>query len=93
MPEVYGPSPLAELGYPDGIAFDEAGNLWVTFPAWNAIGFIRPDGELVMVLEDSRGVILRRPTNICFGWKTWKPPLSAVWTGQAFPIFGPHIQG
>ncbi|MCF8129162.1 MAG: SMP-30/gluconolactonase/LRE family protein, partial [Deltaproteobacteria bacterium] len=36
-PEIYGPSPLAEHGYPDGIAFDEAGNLWVTFPFWNAI--------------------------------------------------------
>lgn len=63
----YGPSPLAKLGYPDGIAFDEAGNLWVTFPIWNAVGFITPEGELVMVLEDPRGVILRRPTNICFG--------------------------
>ena len=68
-PEIYGPSPLAEFGYPDGIAFDEAGNLWVTFPAWNAIGYITPETELVMVLEDPRGRFLKRPTNICFGWE------------------------
>ena len=68
-PEIYGPSPLAELGYPDGIAFDEAGNLWVAFPAWNAIGFITPEAELVMVLEDPKGRFLKRPTNICFGWE------------------------
>ncbi len=85
--EVYGPSPLAELGYPDGIAFDEEGNLWVTFPAWNAVGFITPEGELVMVLEDPRGVILKRPTNICFGWKNLETAFIGSLDGTGIPNF------
>jgi len=86
-PEVYGPSPLAELGYPDGIAFDEAGNLWVTFPAWNAVGFITPEGELVMVLEDPRGMILKRPTNISFGWKNLETAFIGSLDGTGIPNF------
>jgi len=86
-PEIYGPSPLAELGYPDGIAFDEAGNLWVTFPAWNAVGFITPEGELVMVLEDPRGMILKRPTNICFGWENLETAFIGSLDGTAIPNF------
>ncbi|MBW1783462.1 MAG: SMP-30/gluconolactonase/LRE family protein [Deltaproteobacteria bacterium] len=86
-PAVYGPSPLAELGYPDGIAFDEAGNLWVTFPAWNAIGFITPEGELVKVLEDPRGIMLKRPTNICFGWKNRETAFIGSLDGTGIPCF------
>jgi sugar lactone lactonase YvrE len=44
--EVYGPEFLGKLGFPDGIAFDEAGNIWIAFPAANAIGFIDPQGRL-----------------------------------------------
>jgi gluconolactonase len=86
-PEIYGPSPLAEHGYPDGIAFDEAGNLWVTFPFLNAIGFITPEGELVMVLEDPRGMILKRPTNICFGWKNRETAFIGSLDGMDIPHF------
>ena len=86
-PVIYGPSPLAKLGYPDGIAFDDAGNLWITFPAWNAIGFITPEGELVMVLEDPRRVILKRPTNICFGWKNLETAFIGSLDGNAIPYF------
>jgi gluconolactonase len=49
--EVYGPDGLGKRGYPDGIAFDEAGNLWVAFPAWNAVGYIDPQKRLEIVLE------------------------------------------
>ncbi len=70
--EVYGPEILGPSGFPDGIAFDEAGNLWIAFPAANAIGYIDPDGELEMFLEDPAGKILRTPTNICFGGENRK---------------------
>ncbi len=86
-PEVYGPSPLGELGHPDGIAFDEAGNLWVTFPFWNAIGFITPEGELVMVMEDPRALVLKRPTNICFGWKNFETAFIGSLDGTGIPYF------
>ena len=65
--EVYGPDFLGKMGFPDGIAFDEAGNLWVAFPAANSIGYINPQGNLEMYLEDPQGAVLKRPTNICFG--------------------------
>lgn len=70
--EVYGPEILGPKGFPDGIAFDEAGNLWVTFPATNSIGFINPDGKLEMFLEDPEGLVLSAPGNICFGGKNRK---------------------
>jgi sugar lactone lactonase YvrE len=67
--EVYGPEFLGKLGFPDGIAFDEAGNIWVAFPAANAIGFIDPQGRLEMFVEDPQGIVMNRPANICFGGK------------------------
>jgi len=68
-PEVYGPPFLGRLGFPDGIAFDEAGNLWITFPMANAIGFINPGGKLEIFMDDPQGIVINRPTNICFGGK------------------------
>ena len=32
---------MAGIWNPAGPAIDNAGNLWVTFPMWNAIGFIK----------------------------------------------------
>jgi gluconolactonase len=70
--EVYGPESLGTKGFPDGIAFDEAGNLWVTFPVANAIGYIDPRGKLEIFLEDPEGKIMRAPANICFGGENRK---------------------
>jgi sugar lactone lactonase YvrE len=85
--EVYGPAVLGELGYPDGIAFDEAGYLWITFPSWNAVGYLTLRQELVMVLEDPEGRILRRPTNICFGWEGRKTAFLGSLEGTTIPYF------
>ena len=86
-PEAYGPVPLGRLGFPDGIAFDEACNLWVTFPAWNAIGYIDPDGNLEIVLEDPGRKVLQRPTNICFGRENRKTAFIGSLEGQSIPHF------
>jgi sugar lactone lactonase YvrE len=89
--EVYGPASLGRLGFPDGIAFDEAGNLWVTFPAWNAVGNITPAGELEIVVEDPEGRVLKRPSNICFGWKDRKTAFIGSLEGSTIPYFEvPH---
>lgn len=89
--EIYGPGFLGRLGFPDGIAFDEAGNLWVTFPAWNAVGYISPDGELEIVLEDPEARILKRPTNICFGWEERRTAFIGSLEGTSIPYFKvPH---
>ena len=90
-PEVYGPAVLARLGFPDGIAFDEAGNLWITFPAWNAIGYLTPERELKMYLEDPDGKVFRRPSNICFGWKDRRTAFIGSLDGSSIPYFAvPH---
>lgn len=86
-PEVYGPPSLGSLGYPDGIAFDEAGNLWVAFPSWNAIGYIDPKGSLEIVLENRNGQVLHRPSNICFGWEGPKTAFVGSLDGTAIPYF------
>lgn len=89
--EVYGPKSLGELGAPDGIAFDEASNLWVTFPSWNAVGYIDPNGDLQLVLEDPGRKVLKRPTNICFGWKERKTAFIGSLEGTTIPYFQvPH---
>jgi sugar lactone lactonase YvrE len=85
--EIYGPASLGKFGFPDGIAFDEAGNLWVTFPAANAIGYIHPQGELEIVIQDPEGQVLRRPANICFGGKNRRTAFIGSLGGTNVPYF------
>jgi gluconolactonase len=85
--EVYGPASLGKLGFPDGIAFDEAGNLWVAFPVWNAIGYIDTKRELEIFLEDPERKVLRRPANICFGGKKRKTAFIGSLEGTNIPYF------
>ena len=85
--EVYGPAFLGKLGFPDGIAFDEAGNLWVAFPAANAIGFIDPQGRLEMFVEDPQGIVINRPANICFGGKDRRTAFIGSLGGTNVPFF------
>jgi sugar lactone lactonase YvrE len=63
--EQYGPD-LDPRFTPDGIAFDEAGNLWVACPAANGVGVITPAGAWEVVASDDGGTC-SLPTNICFG--------------------------
>ena len=88
---VYGPPVLDPWGLPDGIAFDEAGNLWITFPRSNAIAYITPQEELRIFLEDQEGRFLRRPSNICFGWQDRRTAFIGSLDGQTIPYFRvPH---
>lgn len=89
--EIYGPDYLGDWAFPDGIAFDIAQNLWVAFPALNAVGCITPDGRLKMVLTDPDRKILRRPANICFGGKDRKTAFIGSLDGETIPYFRvPH---
>jgi gluconolactonase len=85
--EVYGPKSLGDLGFPDGIAFDDEGNLWVTFPAMNAVGYITPAGDIEIVLEDPERKVLHQPTNICFGGKDRKTAFLGSLEGTCIPYF------
>jgi len=64
--EKYGPELGMEFA-PDGIAFDEAGNLWVACPGANAIGMITPEGAWDLAVRDPDARVFNLPTNICFG--------------------------
>lgn len=89
--EVYGPEFLGKFGFPDGIAFDEAGNLWVTFPMANTVGYIDPRGTLEIFVQDPHGILLNHPTNICFGGKNRRTAFIGSLGGTNVPCFeAPH---
>ncbi|SCW47397.1 gluconolactonase [Sphingobium faniae] len=57
----------ATLGYCDGMAFDMAGNLWVTLPFANRIVALTPDGRKIDIVHDPEGKRIAVPTNLCWG--------------------------
>jgi gluconolactonase len=53
---------------PDGIAFDQEQNLWITLVLEkSALVALDRSGELHSVVDDPRGTILGGPTNVSFG--------------------------
>lgn len=57
----------SRLGYCDGLAFDAAGNLWVTLPFANRLVAITPGRTLVEMARDSDGQVIAMPTNLAWG--------------------------
>lgn len=72
------PALRSELGLTDGCGFDAEGNLWVTLVLANRVVAIRPDGEVVTVLSDPEGRVMRNPTNVSWGG----PSLSELYIGS-----------
>lgn len=64
--QAFGPDPVYPGAYVDGVAFDAAGNLWVTELSRNAILAISPDQQLHCLFEDPAGGQLFKPTSIAF---------------------------
>lgn len=52
---------------PDGLALDEAGNLYASCYASDDIQRIGPTGEVELFAYDHHAVLLSRPTNMAFG--------------------------
>lgn len=84
--EQYGPD-FGDRGHPDGIAFDAAGNLWVTLVVINALGVITPDRKFHVVASDPEGTVLKRPTNITFGGDGMKSAYIGSLRGESIPVF------
>jgi gluconolactonase len=57
----------SQLGATDGCGFDQEGNLWVTLVMANKIVAITPTGEVISVLSDPEGRLMRNPTNVSWG--------------------------
>ena len=62
-----GPEESVGLGLTDGCGFDQEGNLWVTLVAANRIVAITPQGEVMEVVADPKGELMRLPTNVSWG--------------------------
>jgi gluconolactonase len=52
---------------PDGLAFDVAGNLYVSCYASDNIFRVSPERKVTLLAYDRAGTTLARPTNIAFG--------------------------
>jgi gluconolactonase len=52
---------------PDGLAFDAAGNLYVSCYAPNKIFKVAPDRTITTVIDNWEAHTLSNPTNIAFG--------------------------
>jgi gluconolactonase len=50
--EVFGPSHLGTGAWPDGIAFDTAGNLWGTMVYSDKLFVLTPEGDLKILLDE-----------------------------------------
>jgi len=88
--EQYGPDLGMEFA-PDGIAFDEAGNLWVVCPGAHALGVITPAGAWEIAVRDPAGSVLDLPTNICFGGPDRRTAYIGNLPGPSLPTFRvPH---
>ena len=57
----------SRLGLTDGCAFDIEGNLWVTLVMANRVVAITPGGDVVTMLDDPEGQLMRNPTNVSRG--------------------------
>jgi gluconolactonase len=50
--EIFGPSSLGKGAWPDGIAFDSAGNLWGTMVYSDQLFVMNPQGDLRVLLDE-----------------------------------------
>ena len=50
--EIFGPQRLGKGAWPDGIAFDAAGNLWGTMVYSDKLFVITPSGDLRILLDE-----------------------------------------
>jgi gluconolactonase len=50
--EIFGPSSLGKGAWPDGIAFDSAGNLWGTMVYSDKLFILNPRGDLRILLDE-----------------------------------------
>jgi len=87
--EQYGPDLGMEFA-PDGVAFDEAGNLWVVCPGAHAL-VITPAGAWEITVRDPAGSGLNLPTNVCFGGPERRTAYLGNLPGPSLPTFRvPH---
>lgn len=58
--EIFGPTRLGDGAFPDGIAFDDYGNLWGTHVYSDKLWVITPDGEHITLLDEGDPELVRQ---------------------------------
>jgi gluconolactonase len=91
--ETFGPDPFFEGAYPDGLALDCEGNVWITELSRNALIIIDRDGTPHTIFDDPDGKTLNKPTGLAFGGAD----LSTVYVGSlkmtTLPAFRSPVAG
>ncbi len=80
---------------PDGIAFDQNGNLYVSCYVPNSIYVVNPQQEVRLLVDDWEGHTLSNPTNIAFGGKDFQQLFTANlgrWHISTLPMPVPGLQ-
>jgi gluconolactonase len=78
----------SELGATDGCGFDQDGNLWVTLFMANKVVAITPSGDVVTMLSDPEGRLMRSPTNVSWGGVD----LSDLYIGSVSTDYVVHVK-
>lgn len=82
------PEQRSRIGATDGCGFDQAGNLWVTLVLANRVVAVTPAGEVVTMLSDPAGKLMRNPTNVSWGG----PDLRDLYIGSVTTDYVVHVR-
>jgi gluconolactonase len=75
----------SRLGHVDGLALDQAGNLWVTQPFANRVSVITPDERHLVIVDDTQRAKFNMITSIAFGGPDLRDVyLTSMWTNQVW---------
>jgi sugar lactone lactonase YvrE len=80
--EIFGPADLG--GTPDGFAFDEYGNLWITIVQTDRLVALTPEGELLTLLNDCDDEVCREYDRHFYAG-TMTPEVMAATRGTVAP--------
>ena len=81
--------------FPDGVALDRDGNLYIGLFNPNIIYMLTPGGELITLIDDWQQMELLAPTNLAFGGKDMNTLIIASlcgWSVHTAPVDVPGLQ-
>lgn len=91
--ERFGPAPLYEGAYTDGLAIDAQGNVWITELSRHALLVLTPDGTAHPIFEDPDGATIQTPTHVAFGGDDLKTVFIGSLRMSTIPAFRAPVPG
>ena len=89
----FGAAPLYPGAYPDGLALDQEGNVWITELSRNALLLLNADGAVQTVFDDPSAETLRSPTGLAFGGSDLRTVFVGSLKMTTIPTFRAPIAG